>query len=184
VAGELNGGLAAKSPSPGGINRDMRRLTHLTIKKVTEDISTRFNFNTAVSAIMELVNALYQYKELPATDRDRAVLREAVDTLLLMLAPFAPHITEELWQVTGHEGSIHQQAWPSYDPAAIVEDEITVVVQINGRVRERILVPVDITPQAMQEKALAEPKVQQLIEGKKVVKVIPVPGKLVNIVIK
>ena len=184
VAGEMNGGLAAKSPSPGGINRDMRRLTHLTIKKVTEDISTRFNFNTAVSAIMELVNALYQYKELPATDRDRAVLREAVDTLLLMLAPFAPHITEELWQVTGHEGSIHQQAWPSYDPAAIVEDEITVVVQINGRVRERILVPVDITPQAMQEKALAEPKVQQLIEGKKVVKVIPVPGKLVNIVIK
>jgi leucyl-tRNA synthetase len=112
------------------------------------------------------------------------VQREAVDTLLLMLAPFAPHITEELWQVTGHENSIHQQAWPSFDPAAIVEDEITVVVQINGRVRERILVPVDITPQAMQEKALAEPKVQQLIEGKKVVKVIPVPGKLVNIVIK
>jgi len=86
--------------------------------------------------------------------------------------------------VTGHAGSVHRQDWPSYDPAALAEDEITVVVQINGRVRERILVPVDITPQAMQEKALAEPKVRQLIEGKKVVKVIPVPGKLVNIVIK
>ena len=184
VAGELNSSPAKPLPSPGGINRDMRRVIHLTIKKVTEDISTRFNFNTAVSAIMELVNALYQYKELPATDRDRAVLREAVDSLLLLLAPFAPHITEELWQVTGHEGSIHRQDWPSYDPAALAEDEITVVVQINGRVRERILVPVDITPQAMQEKALAEPKVRQLIEGKKVVKVIPVPGKLVNIVIK
>ncbi|MHB1041377.1 MAG: leucine--tRNA ligase [Eubacteriales bacterium] len=184
LTGEFKDAPGAPKLSLAGINREMRRVTHNTVKKVTDDISTRFNFNTAVSAVMELVNTLYQYREAPATDRDPAVLREAVDNLLLLLAPFAPHITEELWQSTGHAGSIHRQPWPTYDPEALVEDEITVVVQINGRVRERILVPAGISPAGMQELALAEPKVQELIAGKKVLKVIPVPGKLVNIVVK
>jgi leucyl-tRNA synthetase len=181
-------GLLEAPPKPAGrlvgVNRQMHRLTHLTIKKVTEDVGNRFNFNTAVSAIMELVNALYQYKEVPETDRDPAVLREAVEHLLILLAPFAPHITEELWEITGHTESIHRQPWPSYDPEAIVEDEITIVVQINGRVRERVLVPADITPEQMKEVVLAQPRVQKLVEGKQIVKVIPVPGKLVNIVVK
>ncbi|NLI13421.1 leucine--tRNA ligase [Pelotomaculum propionicicum] len=167
-----------------GVNREMRRITHKTIKKVTEDISTRFNFNTAVSAIMELVNALYQFKELPETDRDQAVLRESVDALLLLLAPFAPHITEEIWEATGHQGSVHMQAWPSYDPAAIVEDEITIVVQVNSKVRDRMLVPAGLTAAQMQELVMKDPKVLKLTEGKKIVKIIPVPGKLVNIVVK
>lgn len=167
-----------------GVNREMRRLTHLTIKKVTEDVGNRFNFNTAVSAIMELVNGLYQYREVPETDRDPAVLKEAVEATLLLLAPFAPHVAEELWQATGGTGSIHLQPWPRYDPVAIVEDEITIVVQINGRVRERVLVPAGITAGEMKEQVLSQPRVQELIDGKQVVKVIPVPGKLVNIVVK
>lgn len=167
-----------------GANREMLRVTHSTIKKVTDDIGARFNFNTAVSAIMELVNALYQYKELPETDRDQGVLRKAIEALLLLLAPFAPHITEEIWEATGHEGSIHSRPWPVYDKSAIKEEEITIVVQTNGKVRERLLVPAGLSTDALREKVLGEPRVQQLIEGKKVVKVIPVPDKLVNIVIK
>ncbi|MFX4261623.1 leucine--tRNA ligase [Pelotomaculum propionicicum] len=167
-----------------GINREMRRVTHKTIKKVTEDISTRFNFNTAVSAIMELVNALYQFKEVPESDRDPAVLKEAVDSLLLLLAPFAPHITEEIWEATGHEGSVHLQGWPSYDPEAIVEDEITIVVQVNSRVRDRMLVPAGLSAKEMQERVMNDPKILKLTEGKKIVKIIPVPDKLVNIVVK
>jgi len=172
------------SGNPVGVNREMRRITHKTIKKVTEDISTRFNFNTAVSAIMELVNALYQFKEVPDTDRDQAVLREAVEALLLLLAPFAPHITEEIWEATGHEGSVHLQAWPSYDPAAIVEDEITIVVQVNSRVRDRMLVPAGLTAGEMQEIVMKDPKVLMMTEGKNIIKIIPVPGKLVNIVVR
>jgi leucyl-tRNA synthetase len=183
------GDTLAGAPLPGnaklaGVNRDMRRVTHQAIKKVTEDVGNRFNFNTAVSAIMELVNAMYQFREVPECDRDAGVLREAVDALLLLLAPFAPHITEELWAVTGHKGSIHAMPWPAYDPEAIVEDEITIVVQINGKVRDRMLVPAGIKPDAMQELVMRQERVQQLIGGKKVLKVIPVPGKLVNIVVK
>ncbi len=167
-----------------GVNKEMHRITHLTIKKVTEDVGNRFNFNTAISAIMELVNAMYQFREVPETDRQPWVLREAVDALLLLLAPFAPHIAEELWELTGHEGSVHQQPWPSYDPEAIVEDEITIVVQINGKVRDRMLVPADIKPQEMVDLVMQQERVRELIGGKKVIKTIPVPGKLVNVVVK
>ena len=167
-----------------GVNREMRRLTHATIKKVTEDVGSRFNFNTAVSSIMELVNGLYQFKEVPESDRDPAVLREAVEHMLILLAPFAPHISEELWRGTGHGESIHKQPWPEYDPAAIVEDELTIVVQLNGKVRERMLVPAGISAEEMKKLVLDQPKVQNMLEGKQVVKVVPVPGKLVNIVVK
>lgn len=167
-----------------GVNREMRRVTHSAIKKVTEDVGNRFNFNTAVSAIMEMVNALYQYKEVPETDRDPAVMREAVESLLLLLAPFAPHIAEELWEAAGHKGSIHLAPWPEYDAGAIVEDEVTIVVQINGKIRERMLVPAGLSGQDTQDKVMQDPKVLTLIDGKKIIKIIPVPGKLVNIVVK
>ena len=173
-----------RKAEPKGINQTFRRLTHQTIKKITEDTTKRFNFNTALSAIMELVNALYQYKEVPETDRDPEVAKEALESVLLLLAPFAPHITEELWELTGHQESIHKQPWPIYDPALIVEDEITIVVQINGRVKERMLVPANLSANQMQERVLAHPRVQQIIAGKEINKVIPVPGKLVNIVVK
>jgi len=185
LAGSLSSATGGASPAKlVGANREMLRVTHSTIKKVTDDIGARFNFNTAVSAIMELVNALYQYKELPETDRDQGVLREAIDALLLLLAPFAPHITEEIWEATGHTGSIHSRPWPVYDQSAIKEDEITIVVQTNGKVRERLLVPAGLSADALRKKVLGEPRVQQLVEGRRVVKVIPVPDKLVNIVIK
>ncbi|MGQ9824042.1 MAG: leucine--tRNA ligase [Desulfotomaculales bacterium] len=188
LVAELSPELAAAPERPqsglAGVNREMRRLTHRTIKKVTEDIASRFNFNTAVSAIMELVNGLYQFKEVPAADRDPAVLREAVEALLLLLAPFAPFITEELWEATGHRESIHRRRWPEYDPEALVEDEITVVVQVNGRVRDRVVLPRGLSSEEMVARVLALPRVQQYVEGKKIGKVIPVPEKLVNIVVK
>ncbi|MCL6610831.1 MAG: leucine--tRNA ligase [Peptococcaceae bacterium] len=184
LAGKLDGGAPPETGRLVGVNREMHRLTHVTIKRVTEDVGNRFNFNTAVSAIMELVNGLYQYRDVPETDRDPAVLKEAVESLLLLLAPFAPHITEELWHGTGHSGSIHLQPWPKYRPEAVAEDEVEIVVQVNGKIRDRILVPAGISPEGMKELVISRPGVQKMIEGRQVVKVIPVPGKLVNIVVK
>lgn len=167
-----------------GVDREMHRLTHATVKKVTEDVGSRFNFNTAVSAIMELVNGLYQYREVPETDRDQAVLSEAVEALLLLLAPFAPHISEELWHGIGRKESIHRQSWPEYRQDAIAEDEITIVVQINGKIIDRVLIPAGLSAGQMSELVVSQPKVQQVIGDRRVLKVIPVPGKLVNIVVK
>ncbi len=161
---------------------NLRRITHVTIKRVTGDIAARFNFNTAISAIMELVNACYSYKEQP--EQNYAVVDEAIRALVLLLAPFAPHIAEELWESLGSKTSVHLEAWPQVDEQALVQAEITVVVQINGKVRDRINVSPDLNARALEAQALSEPKVQQQLEGKRVVKVISVPGKLVNIVVK
>jgi len=184
LAGGLNGGAMPETAKLVGVNREMHRLTHVTIKRVTEDVGNRFNFNTAVSAIMELVNGLNQYREVPETDRDPAVLNEAVESLLLLLAPFAPHITEELWQATGRSGSIHLRPWPKYMPEAVAEDEVEIVVQINGKIKDRMLVPAGMTPDVMKDLVISRPAVQKMIGDRKVLKVIPVPGKLVNIVLK
>ncbi|MHB8158519.1 MAG: leucine--tRNA ligase [Desulfocucumaceae bacterium] len=184
LAGRLKAGSALDTGNMVGVDREMHRLTHITIKRVTEDIGGRFNFNTAVSAIMEMVNGLYQYREVPETDRDPAVLSEAVESLLILLAPFAPHVAEEMWHGIGRSGSVHLRPWPEYKEEAVAEDEVTIVVQINGKIKDRILVPADITPDKMKELVLSQPGVAQLIEGRTVVKVIPVPGKLVNIVVK
>ena len=165
-------------------DREMRRLTHSSIKKVTEDIGERFNLNTAVSTTMEMVNGMYQYKELPGESRSPWVLKEALESLLLLLAPFAPHLTEEIWENMGHKGSIHSQPWPDYDKEAIVEDEVTIVVQTNGKVRERLTVPAGLSGAELQEVVMGTPGVQKLIGDKKVIKVIAVPNKLVNIVVK
>lgn len=162
-------------------DREVRRLVHKTIKKVTDDIEGRFNFNTAISAIMEMVNGLNSSKGKPVSGK---VIREAVETLLLLLAPFAPHITEELWERLGHETSIHLMSWPVADEAAMAEEEVEVVVQVNGKVRTKILMPAEITEEVMKEAALKHEKISSLLEGKTVVKVITVPRKLVNIVVK
>uniref|UniRef100_A0A7C2IEV5 Leucine--tRNA ligase n=1 Tax=Ammonifex degensii TaxID=42838 RepID=A0A7C2IEV5_9THEO len=177
-------GAAPPGENLVGVNRELRRLTHLTVKKVTEDIA-RFNFNTAVSAIMELVNGIYQFCDrVPPVDQHPGALREAIETLVILLAPFAPHISEELWGRLGHQESIHRQSWPGYDPALLVQEKVTVVVQINGKVRGRILVPPAAAPEEMEGEALREPRIRQLIAGKTVVKVVAVPGKLVNLVVK
>lgn len=162
--------------------KKMRFQTHSAIKKVTHDVGNRFNFNTAISTVMELVNALYLYKE--QKDFNLAVAREGIETVLKLLAPFAPHITEELWSAIGYTGSIHQEPWPTADENALVEEEITIILQVNGKVRDKVQVPADITKEELEKVILNSEKVQHHLEGKTVVKVIPVPGKLVNIVVK
>lgn len=165
-------------------DKGIRRLTHHTVKKVTEDIGKRFNFNTAISAIMELVNGLYQYKDKPEAEQNLAVVKEAIDHLIVLLAPFAPHIAEELWASTGHGGSVYKQPWPVFDPEAIVEDEVTIVVQINGKVRDRVQIPATWTKEDMERELLATDKLKSLLADREIVKVVAVPKKLLNIVVK
>ncbi|MBM7582660.1 leucyl-tRNA synthetase [Caldicoprobacter guelmensis] len=166
-------------------DKELRYVVHNTIKRVTVDIEERFNFNTAISAIMEMVNAIQQYRDkVDESQQNMSVLGEAITHLLLLLAPFAPHITEELWELTGHEGSIHAQSWPAYDPQALVREEVEVVVQVNGKVRDRMMVPVDASQQEVQNMALNLSRIQEFINGKSIVKVVVVPNKLVNIVVK
>ncbi len=160
--------------------RQLRFKTHATIKKVTDDIEGRFNFNTAISAIMELSNMLGAYRDNPQPNP--AVVKEALESLLLMLSPFSPHIAEELWQLTGHEGSITLMAWPQYDPSALVQDEIEMVIQINGKVRDRIMVPSDSNEEEVRQQCMQTERIAAQLQGKTVQKMIVVPGKLVNIV--
>jgi leucyl-tRNA synthetase len=164
----------------GAEAKELRRLLHQTIKKVTGEIGERSHFNTAISSIMELVNGLYSYPE----SADRGMFKEALEKLVILLAPFVPHITEELWQMMGKEGSVHLVSWPSYDESALVLDEVEIAVQINGKVRDKLVVPTQASREEVEKLALATNRIQQLIAGKTVRKVIVVPGKLVNIVAK
>lgn len=163
--------------------RNIRRVLHATIKKVTEDIGERFNFNTAISSIMELVNAMYANKEQNAVLHP-GLVREMISSLLCLLAPFAPHITEELWSETIGQGSVHKHSWPVFDNEAIQLEEVEIVVQINGKVRDKMVVSAGLTANELESKVLEQEKVQALIDGKQVVKVIAVPQKLVNIVVR
>jgi leucyl-tRNA synthetase len=161
---------------------ELRHKAHKAIKKVTDDIE-RFHFNTAIAAIMELVNHIYQTKEgIKATPQATSVWREIVEALIVLLSPFCPHIAEELWEAVGHKESVIKAPWPQHDPEAIVEEEVIVVVQVNGKLRDRLLIPVSAEEEKVKEMALASPKVRRHIEGKEVRKTIFVPKKLVNIV--
>jgi leucyl-tRNA synthetase len=159
--------------------KELRRLTHQTIQKVTTDIGERNHFNTAISSIMELVNGVSSYPK----DANQVVLRDALESVVLLLAPFVPHQAEELWRVMGYEGSIHLTSWPKYDPAALVQAEVEIVIQINGKVKGRLLISVKATREEIEAQAIGQEKIQGLIEGKTVRKVIVVPGKLVNVVV-
>jgi leucine--tRNA ligase len=163
-------------------DKDMRAKTNNTLKKVTEDLNDRFGFNTAIAALMELINDLYKYKELD--DRNDAVIKEAIEAVVVILAPFAPHLGEELWLMIGKEASVFDIAWPEYDKSAIQLDEVEIIVQVNGKVRNKINAPVGIDQEAMKDLALNDEKVKEFIEDKDVVKVIAIPSKLVNIVVK
>jgi leucyl-tRNA synthetase len=161
-------------------DRALRRKTHQVIRKVSEDLES-FSFNTAVAAIMEQRNALQAAQR--EQNVSRSVWDEAVQNLLLVLAPMAPHITEELWSRHGKPYSIHQQAWPTWDPEIAKEETITLIVQINGRVRDRLSVPAVTPDEELQKAALASDKVKRHLDGKEPRKVIVVKGKLVNIVV-
>lgn len=144
--------------------RELRRILHVTTKRVTDDIGNRFNFNTAISAIMELVNAMHAAQDVKLNS---GVVRELVANLLKLLAPFAPHITEELWSQTMKEGSVHKQPWPEYEAEAAKVDEIEIVVQINGKVREKIVVPADSEAKELEAVAFEQEKVKALVAGDK-----------------
>ena len=159
---------------------ELRRILHLTVKKVTEDVRDRFMFNTAISSIMELVNAFYVFQD---KELSPALARETASALLRMLAPFAPHITAELWSRL-FVGSVHAENWPVYDASALTQDEIEVVLQINGKVRDRVKIAADLDKAEMERLVTELPRAKELTEGKTIVKVVCVPGKLVNIVVK
>ena len=165
-------------------DKELYRLTHITIKRVTDDIGTRFNFNTAISAIMELVNGIYHYKDkVPANEQKLSVVKESISTLVVLLAPFAPHMAEELWVSIGNEGSVHLVKWPQHLPEALVEDQVTIVVQINGKVKEKLVVAANMSKEQLEQTVLANEKVQELLAGATIKKAILVPNKLVNLVI-
>jgi leucyl-tRNA synthetase len=160
--------------------RDLRRKVHQTIRKVGADLET-FSFNTAVAALMELRNAISEAQEAPTVTGE--AWREAIESLLLLLAPFAPHLAEELWARRGLPYSIHEQAWPEWDPEIAREETVTLIVQVNGKVRAKVDVPVDIDDAEAERIALQEENVQRWLDGKQPRKVIVVPGRLVNIVL-
>ncbi|PIV83518.1 MAG: leucine--tRNA ligase [Nitrospirae bacterium CG17_big_fil_post_rev_8_21_14_2_50_50_9] len=180
-------GKIPKDAVIGGVLPDsvmaVRRKTHQTIRKVTHDLDGRFHFNTAIAAIMELVNLLLQTQQESFTEETLPVLRESLEALALMLAPFAPHIAEEMWEALGHTGGIGEVFWPVYDETIAKEETITVVVQINGKIRSRIEVPANSPDEMLRETAFSDARVLEFTNGKTVRKVIVVPGKLVNIVI-
>ncbi len=164
-------------------DKELRRALNATIKKVTEDIEQRFNFNTAISSLMELVNAMYAYKD--AGVYTCGLVHETVKDLLLLLAPFVPHVAEELWHsVIDENSSVHDQSWPEYDEAALKVDNVEIVLQINGKVRGRLVVPSEASKEELEKVALADERIKSLIGDGTVRKVIAVPGRLVNIVVK
>ncbi len=161
----------------------LRRKTHQTIRKVTQDIEERYHFNTAIAAVMELVNEIYQ-----ALGKHRSepqfwpVIREAVEAVLLLLAPISPHLGEELWARLGHEGLISEASWPSWDEEVAKAEEVTIAVQVNGKLRAQVQVPAEADEEAVREAALQNANVRRHLEGKEIKKVIYVPGRLINFV--
>ena len=158
--------------------KELRRAIHTAIKEVTEDLEGDYQFNTAISELMKLSNALAD-----ASCKDSPIYAEGIQTLVMLLAPFAPHITEELWHLLGKSDSIHTQPWLKFDPAALVADEITLVIQVMGKTRGSIQVPAQADKAALEKYARESEIAQRYIEGKEIKKVIVVPGKLVNFVI-
>ena len=158
--------------------KDLRRAIHTAIKEISEDLEGDYQFNTAVSELMKLSNSLNDAKCI-----DSGVYQEGIETLLILLAPFAPHIAEELWHKLGHENSIHLQTWPEVDTTALVVDEITLVIQIMGKTRGTIQVPANSSKEELEKLARKSDIGKRNLDGKEVKKVIVVPGKLVNFVV-
>ncbi|MGC9334868.1 MAG: leucine--tRNA ligase [Anaerolineae bacterium] len=177
----LTPGYAGEDQADEAAVRNLRRKVHQSIRGCTEDMET-FSFNTYVAKLMELNNTMLKAKEAPVYGTE--AWQEGVEALLLMLSPACPHVTEELWSRTGKPYSIHQQSWPTWDPDVAAEESITLPIQVNGKVRDRIQVPVDVDEETVRTMALATEGAQRHLSGKSVVKVILVPGRLVNIVVK
>jgi leucyl-tRNA synthetase len=176
---------AGESAAPTATARALERKLHQTIKRVSHDFEGRWHFNTSIAAIMELVNQLYGAEEQIASGGvPPERLRELQRTLVLLLAPFAPYLAHELWEVLGEKASLLRAPWPQFDPALAKEEEVEIAVQVNGKLRTRLTVPAESSEEALRQLALADEKVRASLDGKQVVKAIVVPGKLVNIVVR
>jgi leucyl-tRNA synthetase len=175
-------GAVAGEPSPAA--RELRRKVHQTIQKVTRDVEERIQLNTAVAALMELANEIYRLEAEVSAGAGLPALREALETLVLLLNPFTPHLCEELWLRLGHDGGLVRASWPVADAEAAREDEVELAVQVNGKVRARVTVARGAAEAAIREKALAEPRVQEHVQGKQIAKFVVVPGRLVSLVVK
>ena len=167
-------------PAPNETDRAIRRKLHQTLKKITEDFETRWHFNTCISSVMELVNVLYAEEEKISAEP----MCECVQMLALMLAPFAPYLSQEIWEESGGQGPVFRQPWPPFDPDLAKEELAEIVVQVNGKLRGRIHVPFGTSKEQLEALARADEKVRPSLEGKQIVKVIPVPDKLINFVVK
>jgi leucyl-tRNA synthetase len=178
-AGPVAGQLHSSSLTDG--QRDVRRLAHQTLAKVTDDYARRRVFNTAIAAVMELMNALAKFED--TTDAGRAVRQEALEFAVLMLSPIVPHACHAMWHELGHAGPIIDATWPKPDASALTQDNVELVVQVNGKLRGRITVPASAKDEQIKTVALADENVKKWVEGKPIKKVIVVPGKLVNVVI-
>jgi leucyl-tRNA synthetase len=168
--------------------RKLRRKTHETISRVTVDVEQRIHLNTAISALMELVNEMYVFgdaasKAAEVRPQSASALREAVEALVIMISPFAPHTAEELWEATGHAGGIAAAVWPTFDEQVARADEIVVPVQVNGKLRSRLTVPADTPESELRERALGDASVRPHIDGKTIKSVVVVKGKLINVVV-
>jgi leucyl-tRNA synthetase len=165
--------------------RNLRRLTHRTIKKVTEDIETRFHFNTAIAAIMELLNAVTAAaKDGPESNREMPVVKAALEAIVALLYPFVPHVASELWASLGQNVPLDLAPWPAYSKEAMEEENLLIVVQVDGKVRSKITVPADASSEYIKQEALADPKVRGFLSGKEIQRVVQVPRRLVNIVLE
>ncbi|HET9697013.1 MAG TPA: class I tRNA ligase family protein, partial [Terriglobales bacterium] len=165
--------------------RHLQRKLHQTIKRITNELDGRWHFNTCVSAIMSYMNELYGADEAIAKGTvPQALVAELLQKVVLILAPFAPYLTHELWQKVGDGTELLRHPWPKFDPALAKEDEIEIAVQVNGKLRGRVTVAADTPEEQVKQAAFADPKVAAAMEGKQLVKAIVVPGKLVNIVVK
>jgi len=163
--------------------RELNRKTHATIKRVTQDIEDRFHFNTVISAVMELVNAMQAIDESDSDGAGKRTMRFALETTVLLLSPIVPHFCEELWEALGHSDSILLSRWPRFDEAATVKEEVEVVVQVNGKLRSRFSAALDTDEDTLKQMAMDDERIIRFIDGKPIKKVITVKNKLVNIVI-
>ncbi|MBI4236267.1 MAG: class I tRNA ligase family protein, partial [Chloroflexi bacterium] len=166
--------------APAEAAAELRRETHRTIRKATQDIEG-FRFNTMIAALMSLTNTLSRFEE-DSESTASPEWRAAYDTLLLLLAPIAPHLTEELWTTTGHSYSIHSQPWPAWDEALARQEKVTLVIQVDGKLRDRLTVPAEISEEEARRAALESERVRPLLAGRLPARVVYVPGRLVNVV--
>jgi leucyl-tRNA synthetase len=170
------------NPNPVGSEADRRvlRKLHQTIDKISDDFDSRWHFNTSIAAFMELVNELYAREP----ELSGAALSEVLEKIVLLLAPFTPYVCEEMWEILGRTGPVFKQRWPVFDPELAKEEGAEVVLQVNGKVRSRLFVNLGLDAETLRQMALADVKIAPYLDGKQIIKIIVVPDKLVNIVVK